>query len=100
MKIARTHLIIQMTTEREDLIEEARERWDDEWFLQMVEHADGDQHRQIHHSRESIADGVIIRDIMTMDGDSFDVNRWLIDNTEYVTQVDTDTTEGMKPCSD
>lgn len=78
-------------TERERLIEEAEERWGHEWFLDSLEHADGDTYHRIHHSVEQVADGIVVRDVLKVDDDaSFETKRWLIDTTEYITQVKED----------
>lgn len=77
----------QMTT-RDRLVSKAKEKWGDEWFLEMIEHADGDRHYRVHHTKEHVADGVVIRDVLRMGTEDILRESWLIKNREYIAGVD------------
>lgn len=76
--------------DKERLKQEARDRWDDEWFLKGIEWADGDSAYEAHHSVQHVADGIVIRDIMELDDGEISVKRWLVNTTEYVAGIDDD----------
>ena len=79
---------------RDRLREAARERYGDEWFLRVTEHADGDRYVEAVHTVEVVADGLVIRDFLRIgeDGD-IERTRSLVEVREFVADIDTDDTE-------
>lgn len=49
----------------EALTTEARERWGEEWFVRIHMDSEGDADVWVIHTVERVADGVVIRDVLT-----------------------------------